>query len=301
MEQKGGIGVILPAETEARLNELAMEIEIIRRQTVATVLSGACEIGKRLIEAKNKLPHGAWGSWLAAHVDYSERTAQNLMQLYEGYGKGDPQALADMQGLSITKAITLLGLDEEKRSELIASGEAEELSTRELKKRVEELRALADARQVRIDELERESESRPDAEAEAEKLRAELKRAEESRRQADAESKRAAEAERARADRAEKQRAELEGELEKLRSAEPAVEVREVVPQDVAAELDRLRRLEKSAPNETVIRMRSAYDRVLAEFRLITEALPALDAETAAKYRAAFARGLEQMAATIRG
>lgn len=299
MEQKSGIGVLLPTETEARLNELAMEIEIIRRQTVATVLAGACEIGKRLIEAKNRLPHGAWGSWLAAHVDYSERTAQNLMQLYEGYGKSDPQALADMQGLSITKAITLLGLDEERRSELIASGEAEELSTRELKKRVEELKALAEARQVRIDELEKESESRPDAEAEAEKLRAELAKAEKSQRQAAADSKRAAEKERARADQAESRAAELEIELEKLRSAEP--EVREVVPKDVEAELDRLRRLEKSAPNETVIRMRSAYDRVLAEFRLITEALPALDAETAAKYRAAFAKGLEQMAETIRG
>ena len=298
MEEKGGVGVLLPTETEARLNELAMEIEIIRRQTVATVLAGACEIGKRLIEAKNRLPHGAWGSWLAAHVDYSERTAQNLMQLYEGYGKSDPQALADMQGLSITKAITLLGLDEERRSELIASGEAEELSTRELKKRVEELKALAEARQVRIDELEKESESRPDAEAEAEKLRAELAKAEKSQRQAAADSKRAAEKERARADQAESRAAELEIELEKLRSAEP--EVREVVPKDVEAELDRLRRLEKSAPNETVIRMRSAYDRVLAEFRLITEALPALDAETAAKYRAAFARGLEQMAETIR-
>lgn len=38
-------------------------------------------IGKRLIEAKEMLPHGEWTPWLEERVEFSERSARNFMKL----------------------------------------------------------------------------------------------------------------------------------------------------------------------------------------------------------------------------
>ena len=109
--------------SEARLNELAIEINTINRQASQTILAAACEIGKRLTEAKNYLPHGKWSEWLKSHVDYSDRTAQQLMRCWDEYGRTtNPQALSEFEGLTLTKAIALLGVDPAQRSELIESG-----------------------------------------------------------------------------------------------------------------------------------------------------------------------------------
>lgn len=35
------------------------------------------------------IEHGAWGEWLEKSVDYSQRTAQNLMKIFEEYGSAD--------------------------------------------------------------------------------------------------------------------------------------------------------------------------------------------------------------------
>ena len=60
---------------------------------------------RRLVEAKGMVEHGQWGEWLEKSVDYSTRTAQNLMKIFEEYGAdqiplfGDnakTQAIADL-------------------------------------------------------------------------------------------------------------------------------------------------------------------------------------------------------------
>ncbi|KUO78505.1 MAG: hypothetical protein APF81_10535 [Desulfosporosinus sp. BRH_c37] len=65
---------------------IAAEINTIRHQTGKILLAGAIEIGRRLKEAKDLLPHGEWGKWLKESVSYSQRTADKLMQLCEEYG-----------------------------------------------------------------------------------------------------------------------------------------------------------------------------------------------------------------------
>jgi len=55
----------------------------------------AIRCGELLIEAKAALPHGAFGAWLAANVDFSDRTARGYMQL-AGLDAANRQRVADM-------------------------------------------------------------------------------------------------------------------------------------------------------------------------------------------------------------
>ena len=73
------------------------------------------KIGQRLMEAKAMLPHGEWLPWLNERVEFSERSAQNLMRLSREWS--NPQALAD---LGATKALTLLALPPEEREQFIS-------------------------------------------------------------------------------------------------------------------------------------------------------------------------------------
>lgn len=145
MEESGMNEIVRDAGT------IAAEINAIKAQVSASVVAGAVEIGKRLAEAKEVVPRGEWGSWLETHVDYSERTAQNLMRCWEEYGKTGKVSM--LEGVSLSNAITLLGADPAQRRELVASGEAAELSNRELKERLAQMEAENAKKQMRIDEL----------------------------------------------------------------------------------------------------------------------------------------------------
>ena len=73
-------------ESETRLQQLAVEIVTFDRQAKITAVSCAIEIGERLLEAKELVPHGEWGNWLKKNVNYSQSTANNFMRLYKEYG-----------------------------------------------------------------------------------------------------------------------------------------------------------------------------------------------------------------------
>lgn len=302
---------------------IALEINAIKQQARAMLVSSAIEIGRRLGEAKALVPFGRWGAWLAENVDYSERTAQNLMRCWEEYGKKEKtQALAEV---SLTNAVALLGATPEQREELIDSGEAAALSTRELEKRIAELKAESEARQVRIDELLAEAEEAEararEADEAAENASAaqdEAKRAAEERdelREKLAKAKEKAEAEKQRAadwagkaKAAEEKAKEAEKRAEEAEAREPErieVEKRvEVVPAAVSEELERLRALAAKAPSEAVIRLRDSYARALKEFETVKDILNGMDvagSAEAARYRAAMAAGLKKMAGQIGG
>ena len=132
------------------IDTIAAEINGIKEQVRATVVSGAIEIGRRLKEAKSLVPYGEWGAWLERSVDYSERTAQNMMRIADEYGKTDPQALAD---LSVTQAVLLLGVPAEERGAFLAENDVPSMSTRELQAQIEALREEKKKMQLTIDEL----------------------------------------------------------------------------------------------------------------------------------------------------
>lgn len=123
---------------------IAVEINSIKDQTRNMLLYNSIEIGRRLIEAKSLLQHGEWGKWLEESVDYSQRTAQNLMKIFEEYGANQITLLGDnaksqaFADLSYSQAVALLGVPEEEREEFIKENDVENMSTRELQQAIKE-------------------------------------------------------------------------------------------------------------------------------------------------------------------
>lgn len=121
---------------------IAAEINAIKYQTSKFLLTSAIEIGRRLMEAKQLVPHGEWGKWLEESFNYSQKTAGKLMRIFEAYG---PQLTASLNAstqaqeqpnLNYTQALILLGIPKEERAEFITEMDVENMSTRELKKAV---------------------------------------------------------------------------------------------------------------------------------------------------------------------
>ena len=126
-----------PADSERNIETITAEIVQLKQDAGNAILA----IGDRLIEAKGKLSHGEWLTWLTEQVDFSERTAQNFMRLAREWS--NPQALAD---LGATKALTLLALPPEEREVFIAENHlvdgnekaVVDMTSRELEKAIRE-------------------------------------------------------------------------------------------------------------------------------------------------------------------
>ena len=120
--------------------EIRMYVDAGRR---ITLLCGI-EIGRRLQEAKEMLNHGEWLPWLKRETEFSERSAQNYMKVFNEYGAAqqslfgpetNAQTFAD---LPISKALALLSVPESEREDFAAEVGAEALSVRELEEKVRE-------------------------------------------------------------------------------------------------------------------------------------------------------------------
>ncbi len=85
---------------------------------------------------------------IKAHI--SLRGAYNFIKVYETYG----DKLADIQHLGITKLVAMTALEPEERLELIESGAAKDLSTRELEKKIEEMQKKCDQLTLELEAAE---------------------------------------------------------------------------------------------------------------------------------------------------
>ena len=164
---------------EGRLSTLAAEINTIKRQTQRIMLGASVEIGRRLVEAKGAVGHGNWGAWLESNVDYSERTAQNLIRIFQEYGEGqqslfgpeNPQSLADLD-LTYTQAVALLGIkNPDERMEFIETHDVQNMTSRELADAIKERDAAYKA-------MDEEKEKRQKAEKERDAAKKEKDRIE---------------------------------------------------------------------------------------------------------------------------
>ena len=65
--------------------EQARTPEIIAQEIrgyTAMMLNSVIEIGRRMCEVKEMLPHGTFGNWIKENTDYSVSTANNFMNLF---------------------------------------------------------------------------------------------------------------------------------------------------------------------------------------------------------------------------
>lgn len=137
----------LPAEQ--KLNQLAAEINAIKEQVRETVYLSTCRIGEMLLLAKGAVGHGNWGQWLKDNVDYSERTAQNIITIYKNFNNKETKLFgtapdAELLGkLNQSQLLVLSSIkDEDKRTEFMNEHKEElpDMSKQELAKALAELK-----------------------------------------------------------------------------------------------------------------------------------------------------------------
>lgn len=112
---------------------IATEIRVIVQQARTMMATAVIEVGKRLIEAQELVPHGEWGEYVTHSCGFSQRTAQTYMQL--AANPANAQTIAD---LPYSKALALLALPDGKIEEFRAEHPVEDVSVRELKKQIAE-------------------------------------------------------------------------------------------------------------------------------------------------------------------
>jgi DNA repair exonuclease SbcCD ATPase subunit len=172
--------------------EIRMYVDAGRRVTTLC----AIEIGRRLVEAKELLSHGEWLPWLKRETEFSERSAQNYMKIFNEYGAAqlglfgpetNTQTFAD---LPISKALLLLSVPESEREDFAEEVNAEGISTRKL----EEAIAARKAAEQRAADAERALHEAEEGQGLAiAELQEQLDAAKEAQQTAEREAKRAAE------------------------------------------------------------------------------------------------------------
>lgn len=188
---------------------ITAEIRVITAQARKMMLTAAVEIGERLLEAKEMVPHGEWAAYLQNEVEFSQSTAQNFMKLAKEYGTGGKSLFENSKSqtfgnLSYSQALRLLALPEDAREEFVEAHDVESMSTREIEKAVKELAEEKAARE----KAEQEAAAARDGAA---KLQRDLERA-----------KKSAEESKATAENAVAAAAKTERKLQEAKAAEAA-------------------------------------------------------------------------------
>lgn len=212
-----------PAETVRDIEAVTGEIVHLKQELARNIV----DIGLRLIEAKDMLPHGEWLPWLSERVCFSEKTAQNYMRVAREFP--NPQLVAD---LGVRKALALLELPPSEREGFAEDNNVVDMTTAQLEKAIRE---------------------RDEAQKAAEAARAEALTAEEGRAKMEADMKALKEIHLSAVSEAEEAAASLlaaRRELEELRNRPVDVAVETVVDQEAV----------EKARKEAVSEMQSRVD-----------------------------------------
>ena len=144
---------------------IAAEINAIKDEIRTAAIWASVKIGGKLVEAKSMVDHGQWGKWLEENVEYSQSTANYLMQLYQEYGTGQINLFDNwtnsqtFEKLSYSQHIALLALPFGERQAFAEENRVEEMSTRQLQQAIRE---RDEARQD-LEDANREIEALKDA------------------------------------------------------------------------------------------------------------------------------------------
>ena len=170
-ELAAGVGTVIPAESQEILSgnhsetlqekrtpeQIGAEIRMYVNTGRWITTLCAIEIGRRLVEAKELLPHGEWLPWLKRETEFSERSAQDYMRVFKDYSASqlgmfgpetNTQTFAD---LPFSKALALLSVPESEREEFAKEVDAEHISVQNLKKAIKE-------REAQVEELKKDIE-----------------------------------------------------------------------------------------------------------------------------------------------
>lgn len=115
------------------VSQLTAEIVLLKNQTAQNII----EIGKRLIQVKEQLPHGEWGKWLEEKVDFKQTTATKFMRVANEFSN-----LHTYESLNQSKIFALLDIPQDQREDFIQSNPIDEMTTRQLQQAIREKKEL---------------------------------------------------------------------------------------------------------------------------------------------------------------
>lgn len=143
-----------PGAGARTIETVTAEIIMLKRGAEQIALHIAIELGRRLTEAKEMLPHGEWGPWLEERVSFSQDTAGRYMRLFREYADGQTSLFgaevnsATLRNLSVSKALALLAVPAEEREEFAEEHQLDKLSTRQMKELMKQLEEAMDAKEI---------------------------------------------------------------------------------------------------------------------------------------------------------
>lgn len=164
-----------PAETVRDIEAVTGEIVHLKQELARNIV----DIGLRLIEAKDMLPHGEWLPWLSERVCFSEKTAQNYMRVAREFP--NPQLVAD---LGVRKALALLELPPSEREGFAEDNNVVDMTTAQLEKAIRERDEAQKAAEAARAEALTAEEGRAKMEADMAELKELHRIAQESEREA---------------------------------------------------------------------------------------------------------------------
>lgn len=209
------------------VDTVTAEIQYIQQQVKKIFYDAVVQIGTRLLEVKEMVPHGEWTNYLENRLGYKPSTAQNYMRIAKEFGDRqialdgtDPQTLFGELGYA--QLLPLLSLPDEDRRELAAENDLPSMSSREIEELVRQKKAAEERAALAESALERAKKSQKDAEKQKASAVAAQQEAEQ------------------RAGKLEEEHAFLKNQLETLKTqAEQSVIQAEVVPDEKALEAAR--------------------------------------------------------------
>ena len=117
-----------------KLETLTYEIRYFMRGIVKDII----EVGKRLIDAKEIVPHGLWKDWLKDNFNLKRQSAQNFMNLARRFGHDND---FNILAFNTTQAVEMLALPAGDENNFVAAMNekgtpAEYMTTKELRKAI---------------------------------------------------------------------------------------------------------------------------------------------------------------------
>ncbi len=137
-------------ETEVNIEnktteQLTAEVNVRYRQAEALAgmsLQMLADAGMRLIEIKNRIPHGQFEDWCAEHLEFSKSKAEKMMKLADRMS--DETSLFSktetFTDIGISRVWALLAAPEEVAAEVIETHDVTDMTVRELKEEISRLK-----------------------------------------------------------------------------------------------------------------------------------------------------------------
>lgn len=126
----------LDLEDKIVVQQKTDEIKTLIKRTAQDVF----DIGQKLSEIKARLGHGHFGNWLKAEFEWSDRTAQNFIRVYESFKS---ENVSDLH-FSQTALYVLAAAPEEARLEAIELAKEKAIPLAEVKKIAEKHKTKSD-------------------------------------------------------------------------------------------------------------------------------------------------------------